>query len=84
MRKNRKSSGDSVMSFLKDLVNVLVRETVRYLVAFLIAFGVGTCAGAAVCWYYGVPLIWSLAGGFLMVCLALAIALAVGSDSSFD
>ena len=52
----------------------------RQLVKLLIAFAIGTVAGAIFCWYYDIPLIFSLAGGILVV----GIALAASSDSIFD
>lgn len=42
------------------------------LVKFVTAFAVGTGAGAIFCWYYGLPMIIALVGGFLAVGLALA------------
>lgn len=43
------------------------------------AFSIGTGASAVVCWYYGVPLVFSLIGGFIVLGLAVVIM----SDSSF-
>ncbi len=47
---------------------------------FVIAFAVGTGATAVACWYYDVPLVFSLVGGILV----LGIALALMSDSLFS
>ena len=52
----------------------------RDFVKFLIAFTIGTGAGAIACWYYGIPLIFGLIGGFLVLGLTLAIM----SDSLFS
>lgn len=53
---------------------------VKDLVKFVIAFAVGTGAGAIACWYYGIPLVFSLAGGVLV----LGLALALSTDSVFS
>ncbi len=39
----------------------------------IIAFAVGTGASAIACWYYGVPMVFSLLGGILVLGLALAL-----------
>lgn len=62
--------------FLASLFMGLVQEAVK----LIIAFAIGTGVGAAVCWYYSIPLIISLLGGFLV----LALALAFMSDSLFS
>ena len=62
--------------FFASLFMSLVRDAVK----LIIAFAVGTGAGAIVCWYYGVPLIFSLLGGILV----LALALALTTDSLFS
>ncbi len=62
--------------FLASLFMGIVRDLVK----FIIAFAVGTGAGAIVCWYYGVPLVFSLAGGILV----LGLALALSTDSLFS
>ena len=46
----------------------------------IIAFVVGTAAGAIVCWYYDIPLIFSVLGGILV----LALAVAFMSDGVFS
>ena len=53
---------------------------VRDLVKFVIAFALGTGAGAIVCWYYSIPLVFSLVGGILVLGLALALT----TDSLFS
>ena len=62
--------------FLATLFIGLVQDAVK----FIIAFAVGTGAGAIACWYYGIPLIFSLLGGILV----LGFALALLSDSLFS
>lgn len=62
--------------FLSSLLIGLVRDAVK----FVIAFAVGTGAGAIVCWYYGVPLGFSILGGILV----LGLALALSTDSLFS
>ena len=58
----------------------LLLSLVRDLVKFIIAFAVGTGAGAIVCWYYGIPLVFALLGGILV----LGLALALSTDSLFS
>ena len=65
-----------IRGFIADLFASLVRDAVK----FVIAFAVGTGAGAIVCWYYGIPLIFALLGGILVLGLALALA----TDSLFS
>lgn len=65
-----------VRGFLSSLFHALVRELFK----FIIAFAVGTGAGAIACWYYGIPLVFSLLGGILV----LGLALALSTDSVFS
>ena len=65
-----------VRGFLSSFFLSLVRDAVK----FIIAFAVGTGAGAIVCWYYGIPLVFSLLGGILV----LGLALALSTDSLFS
>ena len=65
-----------VKGFFSSLLLGLVRDAVK----FIIAFAVGTGAGALVCWYYGIPLVFSFVGGILVLGLALALA----TDSLFS
>jgi hypothetical protein len=62
--------------FLSSLLLGLVRDAVK----LVIAFGVGTGAAAIACWYYGIPLGFSLLGGILV----LGLALALSTDSLFS
>lgn len=61
---------------LTSLLIGLVRDAVK----FVVAFAVGTGAGAIVCWYYGIPLGFSIVGGILV----LGLALAFSTDSLFS
>ena len=62
--------------FFASFLLSLVRDAVK----FIIAFAVGTGAGAIACWYYGIPLVFSLLGGILV----LGLALALSTDSLFS
>ena len=62
--------------FLSSILVSLVRDAIK----LIVAFAVGTGAGAIVCWYYGIPLVFSLLGGILVLGLALALA----TDSIFS
>ena len=76
-RKTQNENGEGQSrGFLVTLLVGLVRDAVK----FIIAFGVGTGAGAIVRWYYGIPLVFSLLGGILVLGLALALM----SDSLFS
>lgn len=66
----------TVRGFLSSLLMSLLRDAVK----FVIAFAVGTGAGAIACWYYGIPLVFSLLGGILVLGLALALT----TDSLFS
>jgi hypothetical protein len=61
--------GSSVRGFLTSFLARLARDAFQ----LVVAFAVGTGAGAIACWYYGVPLIFSLLGGILVLALALAL-----------
>ena len=65
-----------ILDFLKDLLKIGL-STILKVVIF---FGVGTGGGAIVCWYYSIPLAFSIIGGILV----LGIALALMSDTMFD
>ena len=62
--------------FLAELLMGLVRDAVK----FIVAFAVGTGASAIACWYYDIPLVFSLIGGFIV----LGLALALSTDSLFS
>jgi hypothetical protein len=62
--------------FFASLFHGLIRDAFK----LFVSFGIGTGAGALVCWYYGLPLALSLLGGILVLGLALALM----SDSLFS
>ena len=65
-----------VIGFLKSLLVSILRDLVKLVLSFV----VGTGAGAIVCWYYGIPLGFSILGGILV----LALALVISTDSLFS
>ena len=65
-----------MLELLKDLLKIGLSAILK----FVIAFSVGTGAAAIVCWYYSIPLGFSILGGILVLGLALALM----SDSIFD
>ena len=65
-----------VKGFFTSLLMGLVRDAFK----LIVAFAVGTGASAIVCWYYGIPLAFSILGGILVLGLALALM----SDSLFS
>lgn len=74
LAKGRDRQGDR--GFLAALFSSLIRDAFN----LIIAFCVGTGAGAIVCWYYGIPMIFSLLGGILV----LGLAVAFWSDGFFS
>ena len=64
-----------MLDFLKDILKIAF-ETIIKIGAF---FAVGTGGTALVCWYYGMPLGFSILGGILV----LGVALAIMSDNSW-
>lgn len=69
---NRADNDSFLMSLLKGMASGLLQ--------LVLAFVVGTIAAGIACLYYDVPLVFSLAGGFIV----LGIALALSTDSIFD
>lgn len=65
-----------MLDFLKDLLKIGLSAILKV----VIFFAVGTGGGAVVCWYYAIPMGFSIIGGILV----LGIALALMSDSMFD
>lgn len=65
-----------MLEFLKELLKIGINAIIK----FLVAFSIGTGAAAVVCWYYSIPLGFSILGGIVVV----GIALALMSDSMFD
>lgn len=64
---------------MPEFLNDLMKTGLNALVKLTIGFSIGTGAGAAVCWYYGIPMGLSIIGGILV----LGIAIAFISDSGF-
>ena len=69
-------SGGGIRGFLASFLASLARDAFQ----LIVAFAVGTGAGAIACWYYGVPMVFSLLGGILV----LGLALALSTDSLFS
>ena len=65
-----------MINFLKDILKIGLSAILKV----VIFFSVGTGGGAIVCWYYSIPIGFSIIGGILV----LGIALALMSDSIFD
>ena len=65
-----------MLDFFKKLLEIALDA----LLQAAIAFGLGTGGAAIACWYYDIPLGFSILGGIL----ALGIALAFKSYSIFD
>lgn len=65
-----------MLDFLKELLKIGLNTILK----FVIAFSVGTGAAAIVCWYYNIPLGFSILGGILVLGLTLALM----SESMFD
>jgi hypothetical protein len=65
-----------MIKFLKDILKIGLSAILKV----VIFFGVGTGGGAIVCWYYSIPIGFSIIGGILV----LGVALAIISDSIFD
>lgn len=61
--------------FLAEILASLTKFALRFFIAFIL----GTGAGAVVCLYYDIPIVFSVLGGILV----LGIALALLSDNSF-
>jgi hypothetical protein len=74
--KTSNANGGGFRSHLTSFFTSLVRDFVQLIIAFV----VGSAGGALVCWYYGIPLVFSIAGGILV----LGIALALTTDTWFD
>ena len=56
--------------FLTSLVAGLAQGALQ----LVLSFAVGTGAAAIVCWYYGIPLAFSIIGGILVLAIALALS----------
>ena len=49
---------------MPEFLNDLMKTGFNALVKLTIGFSIGTGAGAAVCWYYGIPMVLSIIGAF--------------------
>ncbi len=56
-------------SFLSQILGSLAHGFMM----LIFAFSIGTGASALVCWYYGLPLVLSLIGGFIVLGLAVVV-----------
>lgn len=66
-------------SLLTSFLKGIFRDLSKGIIQGVVGFGIGTGVGGIVCWYFGIPLIFSLLGGILV----LGFALAMVSDSLF-
>lgn len=67
---NRPDNSDSsnAQGFLTSLIQGAIRDTIGMWVSVLI----GTAVAAVICLYYGIPLIFSLVGGVLVLSIYMA------------
>ena len=75
-RSKTEVDAGSSRGFLVTLAQDLARDALRFVIMSVIAFSVGTGAGAIVCWYYSIPLVFSLIGGILVLALVLFLSMA--------
>ena len=68
-----KPSDPAKPSFIQELFVSVGKSLLRLTAILLIAFAIGTVAAAIACLYYGVPLIFSLIGGFLVLGFSVAL-----------
>jgi hypothetical protein len=54
----------------------LLGSILRDIVKLVVIFALGTLGGAAICLYYGFPLIYSFAGGIAIFAIAVAAFIA--------
>jgi len=59
--------------FFQSLFLTVGTTLLRFTAILLIAFVIGTGASAIACLYYGVPLVFSLIGGFIVLGFAAAL-----------
>lgn len=71
MNEPKKPRPNFLMQLLGDMLHGIVM--------LIAAFSIGTGASAIVCWYYGVPLVFALLGGILV----LGLAVFMKTESSF-
>ncbi|MCR9139829.1 MAG: hypothetical protein NXI27_27805 [Alphaproteobacteria bacterium] len=63
-----KSAESNRQGFLSTLLQGLIRDTIGLWITFLF----GTGAAAVVCLYFGIPLIFSLLGGVIVLAVYVA------------
>ena len=63
---NAEVNEQSSRGFLATILQYLALDSLRFLIRAIIAFSIGTGAGAIVCCYYNIPLVFSLIGGVLV------------------
>lgn len=73
-------TSDNIGKIVSGFFASLFKELARATGVLIIAFVIGSGAAAGVCMYYGIPLVFSLIGGFLVLGIAIAIML----DSPFS
>ncbi|MCP4303853.1 MAG: hypothetical protein GY788_03030 [bacterium] len=66
--RSDKPGGSNQQGFFTTLLQGLIRDMVGYWITFLI----GTGVGAIICLYFGVPLVFSLLGGILVLAVYVA------------
>lgn len=71
--KNEPTTTDVDRGGTRSFLTAFLATLARDIFQLIAAFAVGTGAGAIACWYYGVPLIFSLLGGILVLGFALAL-----------
>ncbi len=65
---SKKSNSSNALGFFTTLLQGLIRDTIGLWITVLI----GTVLGAVICLYLGVPLIFSLLGGILVMAVYVA------------
>lgn len=58
---------------MKGLLASILESLAKAAGYLILAFAIGTGAMAGVCLYYGLPLVFSLVGGFVVLGIAVAI-----------
>lgn len=66
--RSNKSDAIKKQGFLTTLLQGLIRDTIGMWITVLIGIG----AGAVICLYFGVPMIFSLVGGVLVLAVYVA------------
>lgn len=61
------------LAWLIELVTGIIRGVAKDLLVVLIVFSCATAISAGVCWYYDLPIVLSLIGGFITVSLLILV-----------